>query len=119
MLLSHYKLLSLNKQSWACAAFVALLRVMQSSHGVIDPASIASLMIDAIQFIPKEFYFPANDSLVLNLHGQPGIPATRELILISATPEAIQKEMFNVPTVSACYRAVFTIRVLEFGGREG
>ena len=119
MLLARYKLLALNKQAWACAAFVALLRVMQSSYGVIDSASIAALMIEAIQFVPKEFYFPASDSLVLNLHGQTGIPSTREQILLSATPEAIQKEMFNIPTVSACDRAVYTIHVLESGGREG
>ena len=48
MLLSRYKLLSINKQSWACAAFVALLRVMQSPFGVNDPASIAALMVEAI-----------------------------------------------------------------------
>ena len=77
MLLSRYKLLSINKQSWACAAFVALLRVMQSPFGVNDPASIAALMVEAIQFIPKDFYFPANDSMILNLHGQTGIPSTR------------------------------------------
>lgn len=35
LLMSQYKLLSINKQAWACASFVALIRVMQSSYGVI------------------------------------------------------------------------------------
>lgn len=119
MLLSRYKLLSINKQSWACAAFVALLRVMQSPFGVNDPASIAALMVEAIQFIPKDFYFPANDSMILNLHGQTGIPSTRDLILISSNAEVVQKELFNIPTVSACYRAIYTVRVCENVGCEG
>lgn len=35
VLLSRYKLLSINKQAWACSAFVALMRIMQSSYGVV------------------------------------------------------------------------------------
>ena len=35
VLLSRYKLLSINKQAWACSAFVALMRIMQSPYGVV------------------------------------------------------------------------------------
>lgn len=35
ILLSRYKLLSINKQAWACSAFVALMRIMQSPYGVV------------------------------------------------------------------------------------
>ena len=35
ILLSQYKLMSVNKQAWACAAFVALMRVMQSKYSVV------------------------------------------------------------------------------------
>lgn len=34
--LSHYKLMSINKQAWACAAFVALIRIMQSKYCVVS-----------------------------------------------------------------------------------
>ena len=71
-------------------------------------------MVEAIRYLPKELYFPQNDSVIQTLHGQAGIPSTRDLILISTSPEAIQREMFNIPTVSVCYRAIYTIRVLFF-----
>ena len=71
-------------------------------------------MVEAIRYLPKELYFPQNDSVIQTLHGQAGIPSTRDLILISTSPEKIQREMFNIPTVSVCYRAIYTIRVLFF-----
>ena len=71
-------------------------------------------MVEAIRYLPKELYFPQNDSVIQTLHGQAGIPSTRDLILISTSPEMIQREMFNIPTVSVCYRAIYTIRVLFF-----
>ena len=40
ILLAHYKLMMVNKQAWACAAFVALMRVMQSKYGTIGKHSI-------------------------------------------------------------------------------
>lgn len=120
ILLSHFKLMSVNKQPWACAAFVALMRVMQSRYGVIgrrdvgsplDPVEVAELLVVAIQHLPKDLYFPENDSLIQSLYGQTGIPNTRDLILISREPEKIQKELFNIPTVSVCYRAIYSVRV--------
>lgn len=45
LLLSQYKLLSFNKQAWACASFVALIRVMQSKYCVIGILSSFFLMI--------------------------------------------------------------------------
>ena len=71
-------------------------------------------MVEAIRYLPKELYFPQNDSVIQTLHGQAGIPSTRDLILISTSPETIQREMFNIPTVSVCYLAIYTIRVLFF-----
>lgn len=40
ILMAHYKLMLVNKQAWACAAFVALMRVMQSKYGVIGMGSV-------------------------------------------------------------------------------
>ena len=81
---------------------------------LLDPVAVADLMVEAIRYLPKELYFPQNDSVIQTLHGQAGIPSTRDLILISTSPEKIQREMFNIPTVSVCYRAIYTIRVLFF-----
>lgn len=39
------------------------------------------------------------------------IPSTRDLILISRDMDRIKKEMFNIPTVSVCYRAIYSVRV--------
>ena len=72
--------------------------------------------MEALQNIPKELYFPKNDSFIITLYGQTGIPTTRYLILISSDSTKIQKELFNVPTVSVCYRAIYTVRV-GFVGR--
>ena len=71
-------------------------------------------MVEAIRMIPKELFFPKNDSVIQSLHGQTGIPSTRDLILISSSEEMIQKEMFNIPTVSVCYRSIYTIRVFLY-----
>lgn len=110
VLLSRYKLLSINKQAWACSAFVALMRIMQSSYGVVDPKGVAELLVEALQNIPKELYFPKDDSVIVRLYGQFGVPTTRDLILISSDPMEIRKELFHVPTVSVCYRAIYTVR---------
>ena len=72
---------------------------------------VAELLVVAIQHLPKDLYFPENDSLIQNLYGQTGIPNTRDLILISREPEKIQKELFNTPPVSVCYRAIYSVRV--------
>ena len=72
---------------------------------------VAELLVVAIQHLPKDLYFPENDSLIQSLYGQTGIPNTRDLILISREPEKIQKELFNSPTVSVCYRAIYSVRV--------
>lgn len=95
ILLSHFKLMSVNKQPWACAAFVALMRVMQSRYGVIGrrrrrfsprsrggggapgrrhPASAEGPLL------------PRERRLIQSLYGQTGIPNTRDLILISREP---------------------------------
>ena len=57
---------------------------------------VAELLVVAIQHLPKDLYFPENDSLIQSLYGQTGIPNTRDLILISREPEKIQKELFNM-----------------------
>ena len=67
----------------------------------------------ALQNIPKELYFPKDDSIIVRLYGQFGVPTTRDLILISSDPMEIRKELFHVPTVSVCYRAIYTVRVGE------
>lgn len=74
--------------------------------------------MEALQNIPKELYFPKEDSIIVRLYGQFGVPTTRDLILISADPTEIRKELFNVPTVSVCYRAIYTVRVRAGARRE-
>lgn len=69
--------------------------------------------MEALQNIPKELYFPKDDSIIVRLYGQFGVPTTRDLILISSDPMEIRKELFHVPTVSVCYRAIYTVRVGE------
>lgn len=68
-------------------------------------------MVMAIQALPKELYFPTNDSYIQTLYGQAGVPSTRDLILISRDETSIRKELFNIPTVAVCYRAIYAIRV--------
>ena len=77
----------------------------------LDPVQIAELLVIAIQYLPKDLYFPTNDSVIQSLYGQTGIPSTRDLILISRNVDRIKKEMFNIPTVSVCYRAIYSVRV--------
>ena len=47
----------------------------------------------------------------------------KKIILTAAVclggAEVVQKELFNIPTVSACYRAIYTVRVCESVGCEG
>lgn len=71
-------------------------------------------MVIAIQYLPKELYFPANDSYIQTLYGQTGLPSTRDLILIGRDAANIRKELFNIPTVAVCYRAIYTIRVSNY-----
>lgn len=78
---------------------------------IIDPVQVAELLVIAIQYLPKDLYFPTNDSIIQSLYGQTGIPSTRDLILISRDTDRIKKELFNIPTVSVCYRAIYSVRV--------
>ena len=79
---------------------------------------VAELLVVAIQHLPKDLYFPENDSLIQSLYGQTGIPNTRDLILISREPEKIQKELFNIPTVSVCYRAIYSVFIANIFKQE-
>ena len=49
------------------------------------------MLVEALQNIPKELYFPKNDSVIVRLYGQYGVPTTRDLILISSDPTEIRK----------------------------
>ena len=80
----------------------------------IDPVQVAELMVLAIQYLPKELYFPTNDSYIQTLYGQTGLPSTRDLILIGRDATNIRKELFNIPTVAVCYRAIYAVRVSDY-----